>query len=269
MPLLARTGTVAVLLACSLALAASGQEGAKIDSKAEAIVRKMADFVRDLETFRARLAMDMTIEVQGIKNELGTVHRLAMERPNKLAMVLEQGMMGSTVVSDGEKIYTFVPMMGGKYVVADAPDSLEQIGAEGGGMVGTATIFGRFLFAEDPYAALMEGVTALDYLGQEEVNGVPCHQLRFVREEFPAGDAAPADVRLESILLLESGDRPVVRKLSIDMSEIFTGMGARMYGGGDMKSVMVLSFNDWEINPKLAADEFAFVPPEGAARSRR
>lgn len=261
MPVLVRTGTAAVLLACSLAVAASGQEAAKIDSKAEAIVRKMTDFVKNLETFRARLAMDMTVEVQGMKQEVATVHRLAMERPNKLAMVLEQGMMGSTVVSDGEKIYTFVPMMGDKYVVADAPDSLEQIGAEAGGAIGTATMFGRFLFAEDPYAALMEGVTALEYLGQEEVNGVPCHQLRFVRE-------ASADVRLESILLLESGDRPVVRKLSIDMSEMFATMGARMYGGGDMKSVMVLSFDDWEINPKLAADEFAFVPPEGAVEAR-
>ena len=104
MPVLARTGTAAVLLACSLAVAASGQEDAKIDSKAEAIVRKMTDFVKNLETFRARLAMDMTVEVQGMKQEVGTVHRLAMERPNKLAMVLEQGMMGGTVVSDGEKI---------------------------------------------------------------------------------------------------------------------------------------------------------------------
>ena len=164
-------------------------------------------------------------------------------------------------------MYTFVPMMGDKYAVADAPDSLEQIGAEGGGMVGTVTMFGRFLFAEDPYAALMEGVTALEYLGQEEVDGVPCHQLRLVREGFPPGEAAPEDVRLETILLLESGDRPVVRKLSIDMSEMFAALGARMYGGGDIKSVMVLSLNDWEINPKLAADAFAFLPPEGAVEA--
>ncbi|MHC4447438.1 MAG: DUF2092 domain-containing protein, partial [Planctomycetota bacterium] len=268
MQLLVRTGPAAVLLALALAVPASGQEAAKIDSKAEAIVRKMADFVKDVETFRARLAMDVRIEAQGMKQEIGTVHRLAMERPNKLAMVLDHGMMGGTVVSDGEKIYTFMPAMRNRYFVTDAPDSLEQIAADAGDTIGTATMFAGFLFADDPYAVLMEGVTVLEYRGQEDVKGVPCHQVRTVREEFPAGDAVPANVPLESILSIESGERPVLRKLSIDMSEMVAATVGPMLGAGDdIKSVMVLSFNDWEVNPKLAADEFAFVPPEGAVEA--
>ena len=57
---------------------------------------------------------------EGMTQEMSTSALLAVQRPDRLAMVLKHGIMGQTVVTDGKNTYTYWPMMG-RYAVTPAP----------------------------------------------------------------------------------------------------------------------------------------------------
>ena len=112
----------AILLGWPATVPAAQQEGEKIDQKADEIIRESFNYLRDLETFHLELSIDIHVTMQGMNQQMNSEYHLAVQRPNKLAMVLKSGMMGSTIVSDGEKLYTYIPMMENKYTVEDAPE---------------------------------------------------------------------------------------------------------------------------------------------------
>ena len=179
--------SAAILLSLPITMLAAEQEGDKIDPKADEIIREAANYLRDLKTFRVEISMDAHVTMEGMSQQMNSQYSIAMQRPNKLAMVLKQGMMGATIVSDGDKLYTYMPMMQNKYTVEDAPENLGEITEGGAGMAGAGMMgdmfFGTALFADDPYDKIMEGVNAVEYLGTEELDGVPCHLLGFAQDD--------------------------------------------------------------------------------------
>ena len=62
----------------------------------------------------------IVIKMPGMKQEMWTDYSLAVQRPNRFALVLKEGMMGATKVSDGAKFYTYVPAAK-TYSEEDAP----------------------------------------------------------------------------------------------------------------------------------------------------
>ena len=243
---------VAILFGCPATVAAAQQEGEKIDPKADEIIRESFNYLRDLETFRLELSIDIHVTMQGMNQQMNSEYHLAVQRPNKLAMVLKQGMMGATIVSDGEKLYTYIPMMENKYTVEDAPRKLGEIIEGGAGMAGAGMMDGMpvvtALFVDDPYDEIMEGVNAVEYLGTEELDGVSCHVLGFAQDE------------MDWKLWLQRGDQPLPRKVVPDMSKMYD----QMPGAEGMKMEMEVRFDGWAVNVDLPEDQFAFVPPKGA-----
>ena len=136
----------------------------------------------------------------------------------------------------------------------DAPADLTSIadgeGAAGLGMIGLpgATIPAN---GEDLYKSLMDGVTASEHVGIEEIGGVRCHHCRFIQENFNWD------------IWIEDGDRPLVHKVVPDMSQQLAQAGEMMK---DAKLEYAITFADWNIAPKFTDDDFKFEPPATAEK---
>lgn len=216
----------------------------------EALLRQMADYLGGLPAVSCRIQLDMRLEAQGMKNNMTTKMTMRLSRPNRLAMVLEEGMMGATVISNGQTITQYVPMLN-RYTEQAAPASLAEL-ADGssGAMLGVPSVIIP-VSGESLYKSLTEGVVSSEYVGQEKVGEVACHRLRFVRDDF-SWDT-----------WIEAGERPLVHKVVPDFSKQLAEAGGRMQGA---KLEYVATFADWNTSPQFTDADFAFVPPAGAEK---
>jgi peroxiredoxin len=218
--------------------------------KPEELLRKVADYLAGLPAFSCRIDSSIHIQAKGIDNRMDSKMTLRLERPNRLAILLEEGLMGVTVVSDGKQLTQYIPTMN-RYTVKDAPADLKDWSeVEAGGMMGAS---GAYLSAdsEEFYKALMEGVTKSEYVGMEEVDSAQCHRCRFEQDEFNWD------------IWIDAGEKPLVRKIVPDLSKQFAQAGGMLE---DAKMEYVVTLKDWNVEPKFADADFAFAPPEGATK---
>ena len=240
--------TFAWLFAASPLRAA--EAGSANQPKPEELLRKVADYLADLQAFSCRIDSSIHVEAKGVDNRMDSKMSLRLQRPNRLAILLDEGLMGATIVSDGKQLTQYIPTMN-RYTVKDAPADLKDLSeVEAGGMMGAS---GAYLSAdsEEFYKALMEGVTKSEYVGMEEVDSVKCHRCRFEQEEF------------NWEIWIDAGDKPLVRKIVPDLSKQFAQAGGMLE---DAKIEYVLTLKDWNVEPNFADADFAFTPPEGATK---
>jgi hypothetical protein len=109
------------------------------------------------------------------------------------------------------------------------------------GKANTGILFQNVL-AENPYDALMEGVTKCTYAGKEKVDGEEAHHLKF---EQP---------NLNWELWVATGDKPYVLKvLSVLEAD----------SGGKVSTVE--TYRNWKVDAAPAKDAFGFTP-DGEAK---
>lgn len=241
-----------ILLGLSTSLTVAQQEGEKIDPKADEIIHESFNYMRDLKSFRLGISIDVNFTIQGMNQQMNSQYSLALQRPNKFALVLKSGMMGATVVSDGEKLYTSMPMMENKYTVVDAPKTLGEITEDTGDGMMESIFLGKAFFADDPYDKIMADINTLKYLGTEELEGVACHVLGFTQDE------------MDWKLWLQKGDQPLPRKVVPEMSKMYEQMPGAEDMEMDMEMEMEILFDSWAVNVDIPDEQFTFVPPEGA-----
>jgi peroxiredoxin len=221
--------------------------------KPEDLLRRMADYLGNLPAVSCRIEFTIRIQASGMDNRMASKLAFRLQRPNRLAIVLEEGMMGMTVVSDGKTLSQYLPMLN-RYTVQDAPADMAGLanadGAAGMNMIGLP---GAIIptNGDDFYKALMEGVTGSEYLGTEDADGVRCHHCRFIQE----------DVNWE--IWIEDGEQPLVRKLVPNMSKQLADAGGMMK---DAKLEYSASFANWNVAPKFSDDDFKFEPPATAEK---
>lgn len=224
----------------------------------EQLVRKFGSLIRDSKSFQVSVSSVTRIEAEGMKQEYSTRSLLSVARPNKMASVLQYGIMGATVVTDGRKLYRYMPMMG-RYTEEDAPAELADAGAESAGMMmgGAFPLMSAMLDA-DPAGVMLDGVSGGQMLGRQKVDGVECEGVRFKQEGF-TWDA-----------WFEVGPKPLLRKVVPDISRMMEsqGMSAAMPGmAKSFKYEMVFELKEWKIGADLPADTFVFKPPEGVQKA--
>jgi peroxiredoxin len=231
-------------------LHAAEAAGNKNQPKPEELLRKVADYLAGLPAFSCRMDSSIHVEAKGIDNRMDSKMTLRLQRPNRLAILLDEGLMGATIVSDGKQLTQYVPAMN-RYTVKDAPADLKDWSdVEASGMMGAS---GAYLSAdsEEFYKALMEGVTKSEYVGMEEVDSVQCHRCRFEQEEF------------NWEIWIDAGDKPLVRKIVPDLSKQFAQAEGMLE---DAKMEYVVTLKDWNVEPNFADADFAFTPPAGATK---
>ena len=214
--------------------------------KPEDVLRRMADYLGKLPALSCRIAA--TLDVKEGDRELQQVTKMTarLARPNRLSLVVDEGKMGMTVVSDGKHLTQSLPAVR-RYVVSDAPAELAQMTDVGVAL--KPTILGTTgalipTSGEAFYKRLMSDVEASEYLGLEKVGDAICHHLRFSQKRFGWD------------IWIAEGAQPVVEKVVFDLSKPAKDEHVTIR--------YTVAFSDWNVSPKVDDSNFTFTPPTGA-----
>lgn len=231
--------------------------GAKAtDAKAEEVLRQMCDYLAKQPAFSCKVESVLEVKSNIQNNSNVTKITVRLQRPNKLAMIVEEGMQGITVVSDGKQLIQFLPPLK-RYVIKDAPADFTGMLDIGiplpvtmSGMAGD--IVGNT--GEEMFKQLMDGVTGSKYLGEEKVGDeksgeVLCHHCRFMQQD------------LDWDIWIEAGKQPVVRKIVPELAKQLAAAGVQL---GDAKIEYTVTYKDWNVAPKFTDADFQFTPPKDA-----
>jgi peroxiredoxin len=225
----------------------------KSNSKADELLRQMADYVGKLPAFSCHVESDFELKTKDHDNKSHTKMTVRLQRPNRIAMIVEEGAMGMTVISDGKELTQYLPM-NKRYVVSAAPPGFEGVTDVGADlpitMVGTTEVVIP-TSGTDFYRNLMDAVVKSDIVGQEKVGDVLCNHCRFIQDDF------------DWDIWIEAGKQPLVRKVSLDLAKQMEDAGPQMKGA---KISFVVTLSDWNVSPKFTPADFTFSPPTGAKK---
>src|SRR4030095_7178093 len=246
------------------AVPAAEKTGAALDSRAEQLIRKAADQIKNARSLSVELDLAMSMQMRSMKQQMSSLYSIALQRPNRYAMVLKDGTVGGTMVTDGRKLFTYLPMLK-QYTEAAAPGNLEDLSDESEAMMvtggGSGGFFNSLFLAKDPFVAMLEGTTNVQIAGTEKIDGHDCQRVRLLQEGC-AWD-----------LWIDSGEQPLIRKIFSDLGAMMRAMAGKQDGGDEatdalkeMKMEATMTFKNWALNPDLKPATFAFTPPEGANR---
>lgn len=215
--------------------------------KPEDLVRQMADYLSKLPAFSCRVESVMQIQAKDMDNRMETSMNVRLERPNRVALVVDQGVMGTTTVSDGEQLIQFLPMMN-RYTVSEAPEDLASL-LEAADAISLDRLPIMIISSNDEfYEMLTEGAAKSELVGKEKIGEVMCHHCRFDKEDIVWD------------VWIEAGDRPLIHKVVSDMSKRMAKEGV------PGKLEYSIGFSNWNVSPTFTDADFAFTPPESAEK---
>ena len=160
---------VAFLLALATHLQADTNAPAGVDAKSKEVLTKLLNSLKTAKSAEAGIKMSMEISLPGLPPQhMSGDYSFAMQRPNKLAMVLTNGMMGATVISDGTNQLTHLPMLK-KYTLTPAGKDLMSAtpGGDAESMAGTMGSLGLLgaIFNTNGYEGFIDGIPSAVYKG--------------------------------------------------------------------------------------------------------
>jgi hypothetical protein len=225
----------------TIALAASGvlyagaapaaDDCARLDPQADALLKKMSEFMASLESFTVdAYVTDEQIMDDGFKLQSLRSGSIAVQRPNRFHVV-RKGVdadhevffdgMKLTAVDKGRKLHVQVEVKG---TIDDALDAAADVfGAE---------LPARDLLSPDAYTPLMEAVQESAYLEPVQIGAMTCRQLAFRSDE------------VDWQIWIQEGDQPLPCRYVITSKWTY---GAPNYA---------ITFANWQVNPKLAPETF-------------
>jgi hypothetical protein len=215
-----------------------------LDEKALAIVKQVGALHKNAKSMHTEGTFTSDIEGENGKRQMKVDAVVDVEKPNHFAIRTKldgDSKAGPDLVCDGKKLYVHAKKLK-QYTEDDAAD----MPAIGGtllqyGKANTGILFQNVL-ADDPYEALMEGVTKCTYAGKEKVDGEETHHLKF---EQPS---------LNWELWVATGDKPYVLKVLSVLED----------GSGNKVST-VETYKNWKVDAAPGKDTFTFTP-DGEAK---
>lgn len=251
-----RQAAVAALVTGTMIAGAHAQD-AKVDPKADEIVKALVEHYSSLDTASAKLTLDVNIEApaeeEGGEAETETIHGVwdfAAEKPNHFSMRIVEGEIGMTVVSDGTDLFMFSPndLL---YMKDTAADSFSELALQVAMStnVSQAGEEGRMLLqlmSENARENLLMNVSEVQFVGDEKVGDKAAKHIKLVRGE-----------RIDLDMFIAAEGKPWILQVKPDIQKFLSAMG-------DPRTIDVsVVFSDWS-SEKPAADVFAFTPPDDA-----
>lgn len=163
---------------------------------------------------------------------------VAVERPNRLHANVGGDIPNFHVYYDGSKVSAFDPQKN-LYAVASAPGTIDELLPFLTEKAGIQFPAADFLYS-DPYAMMTKDVISAMVVGPSKVDGIPCEHLAFM------GPGVNWEI------WIDSGKQALPRRLALTYKEA-TNFPR-----------FLVEFSDWNLNPKLAANAFAFKKPANA-----
>ena len=236
-----------LIITCSIfaitfifAAAVSAQEQ-KVDPEADAILKKMSDFMGSLKQFSAVTQNYYeSILDSGQKVMFVNSGKVKMKRPGNLYAHRKGTIRNQDFyIHDGTiTLYSRnLNMYATAKVPANVSEALDYASQELG-----LNAPGSDLFVDDIYAALMADVTSGIYLGKTELNGIKCHHVAFRSGE------------VDWQMWIEDGKRPIPRRYIITSKWL---TGAPEY---------IIDILDFKTDEKISDKDFTFTPPKGAEK---
>lgn len=228
----------------------------EVEAKADAVLNQLDAFYRGLKGLKLELDVQLHMQSEGMKQEIASSWSVAVQRPNKLAILHKSGQNQFTFVCDGDKIYVFIPAIK-QYLEKPAPLNLDQLltaSSEPAMLLQQGVPFFASLIAPDPRSRLLEDVARVTYAGTEMWQGAECHKLHGEQKQF------------DWELWIETGKQPLVRKVIMDMGKSARNMAEHMPQMKDAQWQIEIQFNQIEANPLLTDEAFQFAPPANARK---
>lgn len=234
--------TAALMFAAVSAAAADKPVSADLhDAEAEALLKKMSDYLSGLKSLSADFyVFDEQIMGDGFKLSVLRSGSIKVRHPNKLYIARKGMLRDQEVFFDGSNLVVYgknlgmvidVPVKGG---VDDALDvATETFGAE---------LPGRDIFSRDAYTPLMDVITESISIGSVEIGDAICRQLAFRTDE------------VDLQLWVREGDQPLPCRYTITSK--WTS-GAPQY---------TVTFSNWQVNQELSDSDFTFTTPAGTQK---
>ena len=222
--------------------------------EAKAIVRQLADFYRDQQSIQVDFSQKISLDLNGLKNTLESQAKIAVERPNRIAIRYDNTDLGVDVVCDGEQLsLSAAPLK--QYTQSPAPESLAEI-VSNPLLTGNQSGNGPMLdiFSDDPYSALMKGVAKAEYAGREKFGDVEAHHLKFEQEHFDWEMWVAAEAP------------PLLLQVALDLKKSLAGSGLTEEQLKNSKADTLQQYEHWKFGAPLDEETFAFEPPAGAKK---
>jgi len=163
---------------------------------------------------------------------------VAVQRPNKLMAKRTGDGRRFDLYYDG-KTFTGVDPKLNLYARMEAPPTLDELVPAIMEKVKMPLPFADLLFS-DVFTALSRELTYSEALGTVNVNGVPCEHLLF---------AAPG---IEWQIWIGPPKNPLPCRLAVT------------YLDDERRPRFMVTFSDWNLNARIPASRFEFMPPPGA-----
>ena len=250
---------VQLAVAAVLLLACLSQGyGAEQSGEAEEILRKTAKVYESLKSYCDETTLVVNVAEGEREQRTESRYSLAVERPDKLALVLESGDNGITLVSDGKKLYTYVPMLK-QYTVEKAPGSIDEL-LKGRTkephvvMMAAGTVKILPLFGREGYKTVMSDVEEAEFAGEETFQGTKMRHLILRQKE------ADIDLWVEA-------ENSLLRKIRIDMARAIAQQRELMPESAPMKFVIEETHRQIRVGNPIPPDTFVFTPPAGAQQT--
>jgi len=228
----------------------------KIDPQAEKILKRMTSYLGGLDSFSTDVLQTIDLEKQGRKQKMVSDKSLALQKPDKLALIIKNGRFESTIVCDGVNVYEYFPMTE-KYSEKEAPEKLNDLSISSTGPSG---VYNRylldFLTKDDPYRELMKGVTSLKIAGGDGKGDSDDQRLILLKED------------MDFSIWVSKGDRPLPRKMVLDLASAMKRAGEQLPARiRDLKMTWEIEFSNWETDLDFPDDTFSFIPPLDARKA--
>ncbi|HYG78218.1 MAG TPA: DUF2092 domain-containing protein [Planctomycetota bacterium] len=233
--------------------AADEANGPVVDKRAEQVLRQTASFYEKLQKFSLYMSFSAVMQAPGIRREMWAKYDIRAAKPNKIALVLEDG-MGPTLVSDGKTMSIYVPPLQ-KFSQKEAPEDFNALFAQEEALlvnkgVGNLLLV-DMLLKKNVYKALLDNVSEVKYVNEEMLDGEKTHKLSL---EQPG---------MIMELWIQDGDEPWIRQASVDMTRPLAEAMPQMR---ETKMVVTVTYNEWRKNG-LTEDAFVFSPPIEARKA--
>lgn len=215
-----------------------------------AILRAATDRIKNSKAFTADFEFAVKIGLPGLEHGRFARYKIAAERPNRFLFLRTEGDMGATITSDGQSLTQYVAELS-QYTTGDAPASLDEFSTSVTGMMLIEGGMGGFMMAllsDDPIERLTNEVISSEYVGEEVIDGAPCHHLKLMQPEWDID------------LWVTTGDAPTLRRIRPDLSKQL-GDEEREMG---FAIVISLEYGNWNFAPDFTAGSFTFTPPASA-----
>jgi hypothetical protein len=242
---MSRTALAALLASLALLAtpnAAPAQPDAALDPAALAILRRMAEQIRNLPSFRIEVQVEYdAVQRDGQTIEFGSTRAIAVRRPDRIrAEATDRSGARRSLWYDGRQVAVLDEAQG-VFAVAEKSGDLDVILRFSAEQLGIPIPLGDLL-STGLGKHLDESLVFAGVVGAETLDGVRCDHLALRN----------ADRGIQ--LWVEQGVTPLPRRIAITWEQ---APGRPQFRARVTK---------WEIAPKLPDALFAFAPPKGAER---